>query len=155
MGTLWQIAKHSMSSIVALDTSVLTGLLNPRDHWHDHAKSLVSTIQQETTHLILFDCVVAECVSVICRRLGEKKRQIELHAFLQTFESHFPPERLTWIMPQLPEMYTAVLNLMRQSGEQLNFNDALIALACQQQGIEQIASFDRDFDLVPWLKRLA
>ncbi len=37
----------------------------------------------------------------------------------------------------------------------LNFNDALIALACRERGIPSIASFDADFDQVPWLRRLA
>ena len=35
------------------------------------------------------------------------------------------------------------------------FRDALIALACRERGISAIASFDADFDQVPWLKRIA
>lgn len=37
----------------------------------------------------------------------------------------------------------------------LNFNDALMAILCQELGIDVIVSFDRDFDLAPWLKRIA
>jgi predicted nucleic acid-binding protein len=37
----------------------------------------------------------------------------------------------------------------------LNFNDALIALSCHHRDIPFIASFDRDFDNVPWLQRIA
>jgi predicted nucleic acid-binding protein len=37
----------------------------------------------------------------------------------------------------------------------LNFNDALIALACRERSIPAIASFDPDFDQVSWLRRLA
>jgi predicted nucleic acid-binding protein len=36
----------------------------------------------------------------------------------------------------------------------LNFNDALIALACRERSISAIASFDADFDAIAWLKRL-
>lgn len=36
----------------------------------------------------------------------------------------------------------------------LNFHDALIALACREREIPVIASFDPDFDLIPWLSRL-
>jgi predicted nucleic acid-binding protein len=36
----------------------------------------------------------------------------------------------------------------------LNFYDALIALACREREIPVIASFDPDFDLIPWLNRL-
>lgn len=44
---------------------------------------------------------------------------------------------------------------MRSGGGELNFNDALIALACRERGIPAIAGFDADFDRVPWLRRLA
>jgi predicted nucleic acid-binding protein len=37
----------------------------------------------------------------------------------------------------------------------LNFNDALISLACRERNIPAIASFDADFDQVAWLHRLA
>ena len=44
--------------------------------------------------------------------------------------------------------------LVRTHGGELNFHDALIALACQEFGIKHIASFDGDFDREAWLKRL-
>jgi predicted nucleic acid-binding protein len=30
-----------------------------------------------------------------------------------------------------------------------------MALLCREQGIDEIASFDRDFDELPWLTRVA
>jgi predicted nucleic acid-binding protein len=47
------------------------------------------------------------------------------------------------------------LDLIRSSSGELNFNDALIALACRERGIPAIASFDADFDQIPWLQRIA
>lgn len=44
---------------------------------------------------------------------------------------------------------------MHSSDGKLNFNDALMALACRERAILVIASFDADFDLIPWLKRVA
>jgi predicted nucleic acid-binding protein len=44
---------------------------------------------------------------------------------------------------------------MRSSGGELNFHDALIALACRDRDIPAIASFDADFYQVPWLRRLS
>jgi predicted nucleic acid-binding protein len=60
-----------------------------------------------------------------------------------------------WILPDVPRLYPAALDLIRSSAGALNFNDALIALACQERGIPAIASFDEDFDQVAWLRRLA
>ena len=45
--------------------------------------------------------------------------------------------------------------MMRGSSGELNFNDALIALACREREIPAIASFDADFDRVDWLRRIA
>lgn len=44
---------------------------------------------------------------------------------------------------------------MRTSEGALNFNDALIALACRERNIPAIASFDSDFDTIEWLQRLS
>jgi predicted nucleic acid-binding protein len=52
-------------------------------------------------------------------------------------------------------LYEPILALVEQSNGALNFHDALIALACQEREIAAIASFDPDFDQVPWLSRLA
>jgi predicted nucleic acid-binding protein len=45
--------------------------------------------------------------------------------------------------------------LIRSSTGELNFNDGLIALACRERQIRLLASFDRDFDRIPWLIRVA
>jgi predicted nucleic acid-binding protein len=64
-------------------------------------------------------------------------------------------DAITWVLPDIPRLYPEVLTLIRSSSGALNFNDALIALACRERGIAAIASFDADFDGVPWLQRLA
>lgn len=64
-------------------------------------------------------------------------------------------EAIKWILPDVPHLYLEGLDLIRSSSGALNFNDALIALACRERGIPAIASFDADFDQVAWLRRLA
>jgi predicted nucleic acid-binding protein len=46
-----------------------------------------------------------------------------------------------------PRLYLHVLDLIRATSGELNFNDALTALACRERSIPAIASFDPDFDL--------
>ena len=58
------------------------------------------------------------------------------------------------MLPDVPVLYDDVVELVRSSRGELNFNDALIALSCHHRGIPWIASFDRDFDSVSWLQRL-
>jgi predicted nucleic acid-binding protein len=55
----------------------------------------------------------------------------------------------------VPRLFNEIVDLVRSSSGELNFNDALIALSCYEREITAVASFDADFDRVPWLMRLA
>jgi len=101
-----------------------------------------------------FDCVTAKAVSAAARRLHEKGRGAEVAALLDNLYNLSPQQTITWILPDVPRLYPEVLALMRASSGELNFNDALIALACRERGIPAIASF-ADFDQIAWLKRVA
>jgi predicted nucleic acid-binding protein len=99
--------------------------------------------------------VVAETVSTATCRLREKKRAAEIEPLLDEIITNFPPDSLTWISFDMPVLYAEILSLVRASRGELNFNDALIALACRDREIPLIASFDRDFDQVSGLRRLS
>jgi predicted nucleic acid-binding protein len=139
---------------VALDTSVLIGLLDPQDLWHSQAVALHSALQSAGFKGIYFDCVVAETISTAMRRLREKKRAAEIAPLLDQIIADFPAGSLTWVSLDIPDLYMEILSLVRSSGAKLNFNDALIALSCRERGIRFIASFDQDFDHQSWLQRL-
>jgi predicted nucleic acid-binding protein len=136
------------------DTSILVGLLNPQDIWHSKAKTLLAALQAANYIPTHFDCAAAEAASALVRRLCEKGRAAEIPMLLDELDSQVPARLITWILPDVPRLYPAVLDLMRTSGGELNFNDALIALACRERDIPLIASFDPDFDHIPWLKRM-
>jgi len=140
---------------IAIDSSVLVALINPRDLWRDQALALENALLAKSGKLFYFDCVVAEAISVAARRLHEKNLAAEVGALLDRLNARVPPETITWILPDAPRLYAEALALMRSSAGALNFNDALIALACRERSIPAIASFDPDFDQVSWLRRLA
>jgi predicted nucleic acid-binding protein len=140
---------------VALDTSLMVGLLDPRDIWHLKSLALKNLLIDNDAEMVVFDCVLAETISVVARRFHEKQREKDLTALLDNIIESYPPENISWILPRLPQKYFTVLDLVRASNGELNFNDALIALTCQEHQIRYIASFDKDFDKVSWLKRLA
>jgi predicted nucleic acid-binding protein len=140
---------------IVLDSSVLVGLLAPDDVWHTQAVALWATITAAGHSAVYFDCVAAEAISVIMRRLYEKGRTTDVEAVLDRLQAQVPSTLITWILPDVPGLYHEVLRLIRGSLGALHFNDALIALACQRRGIPAIASFDPDFDQVSWLHRLA
>ena len=58
---------------VALDTSILVGLIDSRDIWHPAAFALRDALKDAQAQLVHFDCVISEAINVLARRdrLGE------------------------------------------------------------------------------------
>ena len=140
---------------IGIDTSVLIGLMDAQDIWHRPALSLQSAVTEAGLEPIYFDCALAEAVSTIARRLHEKRRNGEFPDLLNRLLTDFPEDTITWILPDVPGLYGQVMQLVKSYGGELNFNDGLIALACRDRDIRALASFDQDFEKVPWLKRVA
>lgn len=144
-----------MSVRVALDTSFIIGLTDNQDVWYAQAQQLRPMLDTADVQIHVFDCVLAEVVSALARRFHERRRTGQLSDRLTQLTAQFPTSALVWVYPDLPKLYDDVIALVDQTGGELNFNDALIALACQQRGIGLLASFDGDFDNLPWLKRIS
>jgi predicted nucleic acid-binding protein len=140
---------------VGIDTSVLIGLLDPEDVWHRPAVALKQALQAQRADVAVFDCVLAEAISTMARRIHEQRRTADLDRLLVRILADYPADGILWVLPDVPVLYTEIVALVRSSHGELNFNDALIALSCQHRGIPLIASFDRDFDRVAWLQRVA
>ena len=119
--------------LVAIDSSVLVGLVVPSDAWHLAAEALLRTIRAAGHRPVYLDCVATESASTVLRRLHER-REGGVGRTLDRLMQHVPVEEITWAMPDVPALYTQALDLMRSSeGGALNFNDALIALACRDR----------------------
>jgi predicted nucleic acid-binding protein len=140
---------------VGIDTSVLIGLLDPQDVWHGPAVALKQALQAQRAEVAVFDCVLAEAVSTMARRIHEQRRSADLDFLLTRIRTDYPTDGILWVLPDVPVLYHDILDLVRSSVGALNFNDALIALSCRLRDIPLVASFDRDFDDVDWLKRVA
>lgn len=140
---------------VVIDTNVLVGLLNTSDHWFQHSIEFRNALLAANVQPIYLDCVIVEVTSTTVRRLFEKGKENDVDAFFNALDAQVPVNYITWILNEVPDMYTDILTLMRDSKGELNFHDALIALICRKYQILFIASYDRDFDQIPWLKRIA
>lgn len=140
---------------VAVDTSVLVALFVPDDTWRSQAASLVNNLRRNQASIIYFDCVIAEALSTAVRRLHERRQSERIPVVIQRFRHELPVAAVTWVLPDTERLYEPILALVEQSNGILNFHDALIALACRERDIPSIASFDPDFDTIPWLTRLS
>jgi predicted nucleic acid-binding protein len=134
---------------------MLIGLLDAGDLWHDRATSLKRALQTQGAEIALYDRVVAEALSAMSRRIHEQRCAADLDRLVARVQSECPVDDIVWVYPRVPELYVGVVELVRSSGGELNFNDALIALSCRERSIPAIASFDADFDQVTWLQRIA
>jgi predicted nucleic acid-binding protein len=143
-----------MPTHVGLDTSFVLGLIDNQDLWHDRALSLQAGLDHGDFHIHIFDCVVAEVISLLARRTQEKRRTAAFADLAVRLRERFPTKAITWLYPDLPSAYDDVFTTVTQSGGELNFNDALIAISCQKRNIPWLISFDADFDQVSWLKRV-
>ncbi|HKZ86345.1 MAG TPA: type II toxin-antitoxin system VapC family toxin [Anaerolineae bacterium] len=144
-----------MSIPIGLDTTFIAGTLDVEDMWHARTLELQVALEAHGFEPVIFDCVLAEVVSILARRVHEKRRAAQLATLLAQLKIQFPTKSIVWLYPDLPKVYEDVVALVEQSSGELNFNDALIALACRDRGIEYLASFDADFDHVNWLKRIS
>jgi predicted nucleic acid-binding protein len=105
--------------------------------------------------MVYFDCVISEVINVLARRAKERKRSSEFTELLTQLMSQAPEASIIWISTETRRFYPEIIGLVRDSMGALNFNDTLVALGCRELGIECIATFDSDFDSIPWLKRLS
>lgn len=148
--------KVSLSMIrIAIDTSVIVGLLDKKDIWHEKAIEIYNFLKQQEARIIIFDCVLAETISTLCRRIHEKRRDDNISNLLDKFLTNFPTDVITWVNYDIPIFYDEIISLIRLSGGELNFNDSLIAISCRNRKIPFLASFDKDFDTIDWFKRIA
>lgn len=144
-----------MPARIGLDTTFIVGLIDEQDLWRARTLDLQIALEARDFKPVIFDCAITEVISIIARRTHEKRRAAELTVLLQHIRARFPTHSLVWLYQDLPNRYDEVVALVEQTGGELNFNDALIALACRERGIDYLASFDADFDRVAWLKRIA
>ena len=91
----------------------------------------------------------------MARRIHEQRRAADLDRLVTHILDDYPADDILWILPDVPVLYADIIELVRASAGELNFNDALIALSCRHREIPLIASFDRDFDQIAWLERVA
>ncbi|MCW1968901.1 MAG: type II toxin-antitoxin system VapC family toxin [Anaerolineae bacterium] len=139
-----------------VDTSVLVALASSRDSQHAKAISLLQAIEADDKFdLIYADCVLIETLTVVARRAEEQKRIADFEALSnQALVQASTSDQFIWLLPNVRNKFNDCVNLMRQTSGRLNFNDALIALACKEFDISHILSFDSDFDQISWLTRL-
>jgi predicted nucleic acid-binding protein len=144
-----------MTTSIAIDTSVLVALVDEHDTWHQRVIAIREALRGSGTRVIYFDCVINETIAVIGRRVEEQKRSEQFEVLLDKLMSLVPIDGITWTSAAVERSFSETVSVCRRHQGRLNFHDALIALMCKELKVTHILSFDRDFDEIAWLTRLA
>jgi predicted nucleic acid-binding protein len=128
---------------VVLDANVIVGLLDEYDSLSGRATRVLEEVHSAGDSQLLLDFVVAEAISVICRRASERKKNIpDLPAVLDQVNRWYQRDQIEFVQGMLEGIYPDVLDIVKQSDGSLNFNDATL-VALQRRGfIGEVATFD-------------
>ncbi len=140
---------------VLVDTSFLVALVDEKDSLHQKARELKGALIGRA--LVFTDVVYAEAISVMSRRIRERrsisaKEKALFFARAVKRMKTLIEGRLLYLFPLVPEWLEKITQMCLHSGGRLNFNDALLVFAAQDYEIDSIISFDPDFD--EYLKRI-
>jgi predicted nucleic acid-binding protein len=129
---------------VFLDTNVLLRhLLQDHPEHSPKATAFLERIERGDVQARISDVVIMELAFTLQRSYKQPKAQIRdvLLALLDLPGLELPGKR----------RYRKVFDLYVDLN--ISFADAYHAVLMQQLGIQEVISFDRDFDRVPWAKR--
>jgi len=65
-----------------IDANFLLALIDKKDKWHPKAKILAKTLRKKKWEVIYLDCVLNEVISVLAKRLEERKESQDLVSLL-------------------------------------------------------------------------
>jgi predicted nucleic acid-binding protein len=144
-----------MTTVIAIDTNILVAMVDSNDKWHQRALALSDALFDSGLQAIYFDCVVNETIGALGRRAEEQRRSEEFGSLLDRLMSLVPQDDVTWTSAAVQRLFDDAVSICRAHQGRLNFHDALITLVCRELKVVHILSFDRDFDEIAWLTRLA
>ena len=138
-----------------IDANVLLALIDDKDKWHPKASLIAEALKRNNWDVVYLDCVLNEVVSVLGRRLEERQDSHIFLNILNRLEGLVSEEEIEWVYPNVPEIYSDIMKLIKEKKGKLNFHDSLISLFMAEQRLSYIASFDTDFDEIDGIMRLS
>jgi predicted nucleic acid-binding protein len=147
-------ARISTMAKCVLDANVLVAWIDAADSLHIRARDLMAQLEKAGAEPVLLDVLVAEAVSVLCRRFRERRQRSDMTAMLTEFRRRIDPSTIQWVGGESERLYETILDQVAASDGRLNFNDAFIAVLQREDRIGQVATFDAGFDAVPGFMRV-
>ncbi len=144
-----------MTNNIVVDSSFLVSLFDDTDIFHERAKELHTEYKLQQLRPIILDCVVNETLSVVTRRLLQKKRGHLLRERLSSISVALSLIGIQQTSFLLSANFKQIVEKIIFSNGVLSFNDALIVSFLQEYNITRLLSFDSDFDSISTLQRIS
>lgn len=139
---------------VVIDANVLVGYLDADDSLHDDARGLIARLEMDGHESVLLDVLVAEAVSVLCRRAKQRKASPpDLASVLSRVRRWHENGEIEPSLTEVPRLFGDILDVIEATSGTLNFNDALLVVLQRDAVIDDVASFDKGFDAVADFRR--
>ena len=144
-----------MNDIVVVDANVFVSLFDETDVWHNVTNQIITECEKRNIRFVILDCIVDETVSVLIRRLQNKKKLGQLNLYLKRLSEYIHPQEIRSTSSTLTANFDKILALISESNGALSFTDALIVFFLQEKNITRLLSFDSDFDFITTIQRIS
>ncbi len=129
--------------MIFYDSSYLISLFNKKDQYHDDGIEIYHNLSDKTLNPHINTTVVLEVLNS-----ANKYNRLKTNEIFKELES-----KTNIIMLDYEDLKNS-LDLHKYYNHALNFNDCTILNTMNENDINFIISFDRDFDKVKWIKRI-
>jgi len=140
---------------ILLDTNCFVALIDSSDKWNKISVEIFSALKNFDANIHLTDIVLNEAINVICKRLENKGRGSEISDYLNLIEKQYPADAIVWISQDIRKYHHHILNLISNSQGLLNYNDCFLLAFMQKNKIQNVVSFDTDFDSINGINRIS
>jgi len=141
---------------IVLDANVLIGSIDEHDSLHVRAKALVNRLLDEGHGTVLIDFLVAEAISVICRRATERKTNPpDLARALARIREWRDADEIEYQSRHFERLLGVVLDIIEETGGKLGANDAFLVALQREKAIGDVASFDGALDAAKGFRRIS
>ncbi|HXX53717.1 MAG TPA: PIN domain-containing protein [Thermodesulfovibrionales bacterium] len=123
---------------VFVDTSALVALFDRKDRNHLRAKALLEKIRTDRTHMIITDCILAECVTIVLSAAGH-------HAAVAVGELILGSKiiQITWLDESTKRRAWDFFK--KRSDKTFSFTDCTSFAVMKELGMAKYFSFNSDF----------
>jgi predicted nucleic acid-binding protein len=128
---------------VVLDANVLVGYFDQNDTLHRQSLDVMQKIKEAGDTPIMLDFLVAETVSVICRRTQQRRTNPpDLRTIVADVKAIFDQGRIDFVTENIEGRFGKVLDVIHGSNGALNFHDATLLVLQEEDAIGPVATFD-------------